>query len=344
LWFVEGEVTDGSGAAAGKRVFCLYQEVDGGISQINPAILWDLEPLPAPRPFPIEGEGVGLPGEIEHLLSDRSRIEDHLITQVLLPFREEIAGRRERETHVKEKYGLRSLDYLIQESNQKILDYQVRQSLGEAVDLPLLNEQRNLETLQWRRAGLEQEIRLERNLTVSEPRILGAAAVVPLRVTPVREAEAGGGIREAPDEEQAYRVAGEDEGLDAERKAEIEAVGMREAMAYERQQGWQPEDVSGENHGFDIRSTRYDPDGTFADIRYIEVKARAQSGAIRLSANEWKKARHFGEKFWLYIVTDASTNNPTLNSIQDPAAVFQMEEDIFATGYIIPEERWIRSG
>jgi hypothetical protein len=298
----------------------------------------------SPQAEPSAIEGGRLRAEIRQLLSDRAAIEDHLITQVLLPFREEIAGRRERETHVKEKYGLRSLDYLIQESNQKILDYQVRQSLGEAVDLPLLNEQRNLETLQGRRAGLEKEIRLERNLTVSEPRILGAAAVVPLRAAPVREAETGGGIREAPNEGQTYRVAGEDGGLDPERKAEIEAVGMREAMAYEREQGWQPQDVSGENHGFDIRSARYDPDGTFADIRYIEVKARAQSGAVRISANEWKKARHFGDKFWLYIVTDASTNNPTLNSIQDPAAVFQMEEDIFATGYIIPEDRWIRSG
>ena len=35
-----------------------------------------------------------------------------------------------------------------------------------------------------------------------------------------------------------------------------------------------PEDVSGENHGFDLRSTRYNADGTFADIRHIEVRAR----------------------------------------------------------------------
>jgi hypothetical protein len=343
LWFVEGEVTDGSGAAAGKRVFCLYQEVNGGINQINPAILWDLEPLPPPRPSPIEGEGGALSVEIRQLLSDRAAIEDHLITQVLLPFREEIAGRRELETHVKEKYGLRSLDYLIQESNQKILDYQVRQSMGEAVDLPLLNEKRNLETLQGRRAGLEKEIRLERNLTVSEPRILGAAAVVPLGAATVGEAETGSGIREAPEEGQIYRVAGEDEGPDPERKAEIEAVGMHEAMAYEREQGWQPEDVSGENHGFDLRSTRYDADGTFADIRYIEVKARARSGAIRLSANEWKKARHFGEKFWLYIVTEAGTDAPELHRIQDPGARFREDEDIFATGFVIPEDKWTKT-
>ena len=120
--------------------------------------------------------------------------------------------------------------------------------------------------------------------------------------------------------------------------AEIEAVGMRVAMQHERDNNWTPEDVAGENHGFDIRSTRYD-DGVFADIRYIEVKARAQSGAIRLTANEWKKARRFGDKYWLYVVTEAGSA-PCLHRILNPAIVLQEGEDIFATGFIVPEERW----
>ena len=69
-------------------------------------------------------------------------------------------------------------------------------------------------------------------------------------------------------------------------------------------------------------------------------KARARSEAIRLSANEWKKARHFGDKFWLYIVTQAASDAPQLQRIQNPAAHFQLDEDIFATGFIIPEEKW----
>ena len=121
----------------------------------------------------------------------------------------------------------------------------------------------------------------------------------------------------------------------------IEAVGMRVAMQQERDHGWHPEDVSEENLGFDVRSTKYGSDGTFADIRYIEVKARARSGAVRISSNEWKKARHFDEKFWLYIVTSAGTEAPELHCIQNPAAHFQMDEDIFATGFIIPESRWL---
>jgi len=46
-------------------------------------------------------------------------------------------------------------------------------------------------------------------------------------------------------------------------------------------------------------------------------KARARSEAIRLSANEWKKARHFGDKDWFYIVTETGTYALVRLGIQD---------------------------
>ncbi|MBL7064418.1 MAG: DUF3883 domain-containing protein [Anaerolineae bacterium] len=61
---------------------------------------------------------------------------------------------------------------------------------------------------------------------------------------------------------------------------------------------------------------------------------------MRLSSNEWKKARYFDAKFWLYIVTDAGTDVPQLHCIQNPAAQFRVGEDIFATGFIIHDETW----
>ena len=178
LWFVEGEVTDGTGAPAGKRVFCLYQTEDGELQNVNSAILWDLEPL---RWEPDDGQpAIRISPELTALIDRSETVEDHIITQALLPFRDEIAARRAQEGRIKEKYGLRSLDFLIQESNGKILDYQIRQSNGEDMDLPLLNEGRNLDALQGRRMDLEREIRLEGSLTVSEPRLLGAALIIPM--------------------------------------------------------------------------------------------------------------------------------------------------------------------
>jgi len=272
-------VTDAADQPAGKRVFCLYQALGGMIQQVNPAILWDHQPL----------SGTTAPFEMADILRRRDAIEDYVVTQVLLPFREEIAARREHETRVKEKYGLRSLDYLIQESNQKILDYQMRQAVGQQV---------------------------EPEGIIYEPHTPGI----------VSHYEERAGYKASP-------------GM--RRDEEIEAVGMQVTMDYEREHGWHPEDVSGENHGFDVRSTLYNPEDAFADIRYIEVKARARSGAIRLSANEWKKARHFGEKFWLYVVTNAGTDVPQLHLVQNPVAHFRMGEGIFATGFIIPLENWL---
>jgi hypothetical protein len=40
-------------------------------------------------------------------------------------------------------------------------------------------------------------------------------------------------------------------------------------------------------------------------------EASACEESIRLSANEWKKARHFDDKFWLYVVTGATGDAPT---------------------------------
>ncbi len=333
LWFVEGEVTDGSGQPAGKRVFCLYHALhNGSIHTINPAVLWDYEPL----------DDTPVPDSLLTLVQQREQIADHIITDVLFPFQTEMQARREHETRIKEKYGLRSLDYLIQESNQKILDYQLRQAVGDNVDLPLLNEQRNLEGLQHKRTQLELEIQMERNVTVSEPRIIGTAVILPHVPTAPKPPQpvATKKVKDQPDDDQTYQTGADSSGHDAARKREIELVGMRVAMAYENENGRQPEDVSGENHGFDVRSLEFDTDGLFAGIRYIEVKARAQSGAIRLSSNEWKKARRYGDDYWLYIVTHAGTNEPQLQRIQNPATHFQMDEDIFATGYIIPEHSW----
>jgi hypothetical protein len=171
---------------------------------------------------------------------------------------------------------------------------------------------------------------------MSEPRFLGAAAVVPL-VTEEMDVL----TYDVPQAETT--PAGEPRtgyGAGMRRDEAIEAVGMEVTIDYEQEHGWEPEDVSGENHGFDVRSIRYDADGTFAAARYIEVKARARSGAVRISANEWKKARHFGEQFWLYVVTEAGGGSPQLHRIPNPAARFRIDEDIFATGFIVPEDRW----
>ncbi|MCS7179253.1 MAG: DUF3883 domain-containing protein [Anaerolineae bacterium] len=63
------------------------------------------------------------------------------------------------------------------------------------------------------------------------------------------------------------------------------------------------------------------PDGA---VRYIEVKARATTGPVVLTPNEWLMAQRLGEEYWLYIVEHAATA-PVLHRIQNPAAKLRPE-------------------
>ncbi len=117
--------------------------------------------------------------------------------------------------------------------------------------------------------------------------------------------------------------------------AEIERIGMEIAMKHERDNGRTPEDVSSQNLGFDIRST--DKDGI---ARYIEVKARAESGDIALTQNEWFKAHRFKEDYYLYVVFNASLpvqtgKSPQLFIIQNPAERVHPDERVEIVRYIV---------
>ena len=68
-----------------------------------------------------------------------------------------------------------------------------------------------------------------------------------------------------------------------------------------------------DNPGFDLLSIR--PGN---EKRSIEVKGRAATGDIEVSANEWAKACNMRQGYWLYAVYNCATPNPRLVRVQDP--------------------------
>lgn len=64
------------------------------------------------------------------------------------------------------------------------------------------------------------------------------------------------------------------------------------------------------------------------------------SRIITLTSTLWKMTRRFGEQYWLYVITQAGTDEPEIECIQNPAAAFRLGEEIFASGFIIHEEKW----
>jgi superfamily II DNA or RNA helicase len=288
LLFLEGEVRDGTNQVAGKRIFALYRSVGGDVRLINPSVLWDLKPYAKQQ-------------EIESQVPENDVIA-YAVEHVLEPYRAELLKERERMAAIKRKYGLRSLEQMILESEAKLIEYETRRVKGENLpEVELLNEQRRKEELEMRKRALEEEIRRETSLLPSTPKILGVVRVLP-----------------QPTADQSMRS-----------DAEIEAIGMHVAMQYEREHGRNPEDVSAENVGYDIRST-----SPLGEVRYIEVKARATTGAIVLTPNEWLMAQRLGNEYWLYVVENAATQ-PRLRIIQNPAAKLQPEEVVEVVRYVV---------
>ncbi|MEW5705355.1 MAG: helicase-related protein [Actinomycetota bacterium] len=292
ILFYEGEIKDGKGTVAGKRLFAFYVERSTDkIGIVNPAIMWDL-----------------VPGG----LSDANQLNiDELKTNVLgtaiealEAYMQEILVERKRQAEIKERYGIKSLEYLIYKLDDELITLGERQAKGEPVDIVIRNKKESRENYLKALDELKQTVLQEKSLTMSTPRFVGAVLIIP--------------------EEKVEAAMVEDE--------EIEKIGMQVAMEYETKNERLPEDVSAENLGFDIRSTSKD-----GAKRYIEVKARAQTGAICLTQNEWFKARRFGKDYYLYVIYNAATE-PRLHIVQDPANSLNAIEKLEVVRYVVAAE------
>lgn len=292
IWFFEGEVKDGKGDVAGKSIMAIYQN-DNEIKEVNPAILWDLVPKK-------QNEDITLKFTKEQVRAYAIGFVEE--------YKKKILEERKRQAEIKEKYGVKSLEYYIGELDQEILELQERKEKGENVDIAIRNKEEQKRRYEEALKNLKKEIEQEINLTISMPQFLGAILVRP---------------SSSPE-----MVSDE----------EIERIGMEIAMRYEKEQGREPEDVSKENLGFDIRSKGK------GEIRYIEVKARKDEGPVALTSNEYLKAKRFKEQYWLYVVCNANTTNPALYIINNPYENLHAIEKVETVRYVVPPEEWKSKG
>jgi hypothetical protein len=298
LLFYEGQVTDGLGEVAGKRLFSLFIPRSGEAPKMmDPAILWDLVPAEAPAP----ADGL-----------DLEALKQQGITWLiphLEAYQEELRAGRQREAEIKRRYGLESLRYLILDLDNDLIRLQERALNGEDVSLVMRNKEQQKENYRQALNDLKNRLEREQQLTLGMPRFLAAVRVTPM-FPPADQAEA-----------------------EMHSDARIEQLGMEVTLRYEREHGRQPQDVAAENLGYDVRS--FDP--ASGATRYIEVKARAGSGRVALTQNEWFTARRLGEDFYLYVVLNAASDHPDLYVVRNPAAHLQPEEQ-HQVRYLVPFE------
>jgi superfamily II DNA or RNA helicase len=235
---------------------------------------------------------------LNHPIPSKEKAQEYSIF-ALENYKQKILEERKRQAEIKKKYGVKSLEYLIGNLDAELAELYQREENGEKVDIVIQNKGERKRQYESSLKILQKEIEQEMSLTISMPKFLGAILVRPTISKEMISDE------------------------------EIEKIGMEIAMEYEKNQGREPEDVSKENLGFDIRSKG---DG---ETRYIEVKARADEGQIALTANEWFKAKRFKEQYWLYVVFNA-VENPILYIINNPAENLDVQEKIEVVRFVIP--------
>ncbi len=301
ILFFEGEITDGTGYAAGKRLFAFIVSADS-VKPIAPSVIWDLSDFKNSSHTYLRENPPGY--DSDSFINGLKSKVSNLCIQNLEDYKKELLVERNRQASIKEKYGIRSLDTLIVKLDSEIVDLQVRKENGENVDLAIYNKEERKKAYEKSKEDLINIIARERSLTMSNPKFRGIIRVVPsINPSPAMHTD-----------------------------DKIELIGMEVSMKYETDNGRQPTDVSKENLGFDIRSI--DAEGT---ARYIEVKARAANADVALTQNEWFKAKRFKDDYYLYAVMNAFTN-PKLYTIQNPAEKLEPEQKIEVVRYIIPFE------
>jgi hypothetical protein len=221
------------------------------------------------------------------------------VTEALQPFLAEVASGRQKEIDTISRHLEISLNELIHRQNLRMAELHSESQRADASPLTAANiktTEDRLDELNARLEGRRTELQRERHAAIADIQRLGRAWVLP------HPERASAGV--AP----------------FVRDEEIERIAIEAAMAHERAEGREVESVEADNRGFDLISRRPHPEDpkTALEVRFIEVKGRAERGEVALTANEYRTAQRLGVDYWLYVVFHCATQ-PSINVLRDPA-------------------------
>jgi superfamily II DNA or RNA helicase len=309
LHSVTGLATSGKPEVVFAEIAAVVDTPGGGFERAPADVLHDLTPVDQATP----GESLKSPDNA-HVRS----AEDFLRLRVQQPRVAQERAQRLKQAEVRSAYLVEALDAESRRLESSWLELDHRVSSGEEnARIALDAAVRRREELGRRR---EEKLRGFEQLGIVKPgpvAYLGSALIVP---------------PEGVDDEAAAAMRND---------PEVELAAMGWAMAEERREGWDPDDVSQarDGSGFDIRSVLHDEQGRVVDVRRIEVKGRApHHGDVSLCRTEWIAARRHGEKYWLYVIYGAKSGSPRGIKIRDPYARLhdQVRKVTQVTSFYIP--------
>lgn len=286
---------------ADERLLMVYRTTDGLFNQTSPAKFIDLLP-PADFTKPVT-----LPPVI-----NQDEVIDWSFQNITELQFQSAQERVNRDTELRKQYLETAFTHAILDLQSEISELQGKLLLGDnKVQDKIQKKQKRIDGLIERKKKRLKDMDLMGQLNQQAPEILGCAYVIPLSRV---------------EYQSHYGMSRDDE---------AESIAMRQAMEYESNTGWTPEDVSANNEGYDIRSI--DPDEI---KRYIEVKGRSgEDGSVMLSENEMNRLAQLGDSAWLYIVMKCKTS-PELFRVQNPAKLLIFERKSKGVQYFLPMAEW----
>jgi len=229
-----------------------------------------------------------------------------------------VQGHRQSECDLRRDYLHTTFTDLILDLQEKLNDAHQLQLIGDDDAEERQALEKRIEDLKKRKTIRLSELDLMLRLRTNLPDVVTSAVIIPDPTAVL------------PDESQAAH-----KGVPMRRDDEVELIAMEIVMEYEKSRGWTPFDVSKDGEHYDIRS-----ESSVGEKRFIEVKGRADTGAIILTGPEVDKLRQLGERAWLYVVTSCKQGTPVLNVIQDPLSKLSPDVLYRQVQFIVSECDW----
>jgi len=301
---IEGDPLHGDRREVIYAEFVAVREEGDELTVVPPDVFHDLVNHPSPP------ANVSFPS--------LQQVQDFLKGQYQLGLRRRCLEERSRFVDIARDYLAKSFEARIRAAEDRVMALRAREAAGErTLGGAIQNAEQYVVDLERSRDGRLRSLDRLGTARTGPVRHVASFLVVPASMTEATKMFA----------------------LGADPESEVAAMDV--VMKYERDRNWEPADVSKHNLGFDIRSLGPPDLGTGKrDVRRIEVKGRRSGQPVRLTTNEWLKARQLRDTYWLYVVWDPKKTGASPLTLRDPAHKLEHAvREILATRfYEIPAE------